>query len=260
MTAARSPRNVAAPPLPRASAGTTAPPHPRARVAAVDALRALALLAMIAYHFCYDLRYFGVLHADFEHDPLWLGARALILGAFLAIAGASLVLAERAGQTPIEFWRHVGVIGACAAIVSAASYVMFPRTYIWFGVLHAIAVSLVIARPFVRHPRVALVIGTSIVIAGVAFSDPAFDNRALGWLGFMTVKPWTEDYVPLFPWAGVAFCGIAIAHAFARRQVPAPAWLTRAPRWLLWCGRHTLAIYLLHQPVLLGALWVVLHR
>ena len=119
MTTARSPRNVAAPPLPRASAGTAAPPHPRARVAAVDALRALALLAMIAYHFCYDLRYFGVLHADFEHDALWLGARALILGAFLAIAGASLVLAERAGQTPIEFWRHVGVIGACAAIVSA---------------------------------------------------------------------------------------------------------------------------------------------
>ena len=74
--------------------------------------------------------------------------------------------------------------------------------FIWFGVLHAIAVSLVLARPLVRYPRTALALGIAVVVAGNAIRHPAFDNRSLGWIGFMTAKPSTEDYVPLFPWAG----------------------------------------------------------
>jgi len=65
-----------------------------ARVASIDAVRAIALIAMIAYHFCFDLRYFGVIRADFEHDPFWLGARTIILSSFLLLAGVSLVLAD----------------------------------------------------------------------------------------------------------------------------------------------------------------------
>ena len=85
----------------------------------------------------------------------------------------------------------------------------FPRSYIWFGVLHAVAVALVLARPLIPFPRASLAIGILVIVAGLALSHPAFDNRALGWLGFMTAKPSTEDYVPLFPWAGALLCGVA---------------------------------------------------
>ena len=100
---------------------------------------------MIAYHASFDLRWYRVIAADFEHDMFWLGARAFILSSFLLLAGISLVLASRAGQSLRAFWRHVATIAICALVVSVASYSMFPRTFIWFGVLHAIAVSLVIA-------------------------------------------------------------------------------------------------------------------
>jgi uncharacterized membrane protein len=234
------------------AAAVRAPPR-APRIAAVDALRGIAICAMIAYHFCFDLRYFGVTHADFERDPFWLGARAIILSSFLLLAGASLVLADRRGGGSRAFWRHVGVIAACALLVSVASYAMFPRSYIWFGVLHAIALSLVLARPLVRHPGAALLVGTGIVVAGNLVAHPAFDHRALGWLGFMTAKPRTEDYVPLFPWAGLTFIGIALGHALARRDFTPRAALARAPRGLARLGRHSLPVDKLHQPLLFSA-------
>src|SRR6185369_10090813 len=103
-----------------------------ARIPAIDALRGLAIVAMILYHFAFDLAYFRVTASDFYHDPLWL------------LAGVSLALAQRSDSGRARFWRHVAMIAACAVAVSVASYLVFPRSYIWFGVLHAIALSLIL--------------------------------------------------------------------------------------------------------------------
>jgi len=233
---------------------------PAARIAGLDALRGIAIVAMAIYHFCFDLRYFGVTRADFEHDPFWLAARSAILSSFLLIAGISMVLARRGVRSDAHWLRHAAVIAGAALLVSAASYVMFPRSYIWFGVLHAIAVSLLIARPVVDRPTVAFIIGVVVIIAGVAWAHPMFDHRALGVLGFTTHKPTTEDYVPLFPWTGVLLIGIAAGHALARRQFALLAPLGHAPAALRWMGRHSLVIYLVHQPLIFGLLAAVLRR
>ena len=231
----------------------------RRRVSRVDALRGAAILAMIAYHFCFDLRYYGVLNADFEHGPFWLTARSLILSSFLLLAGVSLVLAVRANSSPAKFWRHVGVIALCAIAVSAGSYALFPKTFIWFGVLHAIAVSLVLARPLVRRPALAFALGAAVVVAGVGFAHPGFNRLPLAWIGFVTVKPATVDYVPLFPWTGVLLLGIALGHTLYRNNWSAVIGGERWPGWIAFLGRHSLAVYMLHQPLLIGALWLALH-
>ena len=85
-----------------------------ARIGSLDALRGLAIVAMIAYHFGYDLRYFGVTHSDLEHDWRWIGARSLILASFLAIAGISAVLAEHRSRPLVHWLRHVLVIAGAA--------------------------------------------------------------------------------------------------------------------------------------------------
>ena len=250
--AARSAHSIA----PRASAGQ----RRDARVSGIDALRGLALCLMIVYHFSFDLRFFRVTSADFEHDPFWLGFRAMIVGSFMTLVGVSLVLADTAGTSRTKFWRRIAMIAACALLATMGSYLVFPRTFIYFGILHCIAVASVLAWPLVRRPHIALALGVALVVAGLALAHPVFDQRPLSWIGFTTTKPATEDYVPLVPWAGVVLVGIAVGHALVRTQVRALAPLSAPPRWLRWLGRHSLAVYMLHQPLLLGALWIPLGR
>lgn len=230
------------------------------RIAGLDALRGLAIVAMIAYHLCFDLRYFGVTHWDFEHDLRWLTARTLILSSFLLIAGISAVLARRQAS-PVRHWlRHIGIIAGAALLVSAGSWLMFPRSFIWFGVLHAIAVSLLLARPLYGRPLLAALVGIAVIVAGSTYANAAFDNRTLGWIGFMTAKPVTEDYVPLFPWTGVLLLGVTAGHALVRTRFAALAPLARLAAPLQLLGRHSLIVYLLHQPLLLGLLWLAVQR
>jgi uncharacterized membrane protein len=229
------------------------------RIASIDALRGIALIAMIAYHFCFDLRMFGFARFAFETDWRWLAARSIILGTFLFLAGVSVVLLRQRPGAPARFLRHVALIAAAAIGVTVASRVAFPERFIWFGVLHAIAVSVSIAWPLASRPRTAGIAGLAVIAAGLLFSHPFFDNRVLGWIGFMTFKPPTEDYVPLFPWAGVVLVGVASGQAVVHASATWAAPLARLPGWIAMAGRHSLAVYLVHQPVLIGVLWAVAH-
>jgi len=228
------------------------------RVAPIDALRGLAILAMVAYHFAFDLRFFGVIGADFENDRFWLTARATIVTSFLLLAGVSLVLADRAGVGAKRFLRRIALIALCAIAASMASYVIYPQTYIYFGILHCIALSLLVARPLARNAAAAVVLGILVVSAGLLIAHPAFDHRMTSWIGFTTQKPATQDFVPVFPWLGVVLLGVGLGHGLWRAQFRPIAALGRAPRPLLWMGRHSLAIYMVHQPLLMSALWLVL--
>ena len=225
----------------QASARTRdASPAAPARVTAVDALRGAAVCAMIAYHFCFDLNWFGVLHADFNRDMLWLSLRAIIVSSFMFLVGISMVLAQQAGISPSRYWRRIALIAACALLVTAGSYAAFPQTFITFGILHCIAVASVLAWPFARYPLAALIAGTAIVAIGLQVRLPVFDTPWLNWIGLMTHKPATEDYVPIFPWLGVVLIGIAAGtwlsgKAFqplqpVGRVAPALADLARTPQ------------------------------
>ncbi|HXX85704.1 MAG TPA: heparan-alpha-glucosaminide N-acetyltransferase [Casimicrobiaceae bacterium] len=241
------------------SAGTV---HPRSaattRIAAVDALRGGAILAMIGYHFAFDLTWFGVFRADFNNDALWLTLRALIVSSFLLLVGVSLVLARGARISRHRFWRRIALIAFCAMLVTAGSYFAFPQTFITFGILHCIAVSSVLAWPLVRYPLAALVTGLAIVEIGLQVRLQIFDTRWLNWIGMMTHKPPTEDYVPLFPWLGVVLVGVAVGGWLARKDYrPLQPMSRAAPRWLNWLGKHSLLVYMVHQPILLGMLRVL---
>jgi uncharacterized membrane protein len=230
------------------------------RVEGIDTLRGLAIVAMIVYHFVFDLRFFGIVRADFENDAFWLGYRALVLSTFLLLVGTSLVLARQFKVPTARFARRVAVIAMCALAATIGSYAMFPERFIYFGILHCIAVASVLARPLVGRPGLAVALGLAAIVAGLAVSHPFFDARATSWLGFNTIKPATEDFVPLFPWIGVVLLGIGAGHELLRRELAPIAPLARAPRALRWLGRHSLAVYMVHQPLLLGILWLALRR
>lgn len=237
----------------------------------IDALRAFAMLWMTVFHFCFDLDHFGYWNQSFLNDPFWTTQRTAIVSLFLLCAGMGQAVALQQGQSWPRFWRRWAQVAGAALLVTAGSALMFPRTYIYFGVLHGIAVMLLIVR-FTAHwdrrwlvALGALVIASKFIAAsalatgaGAAFAD-IFNSRALNWLGWVTRKPATEDYVPLAPWLGVMWWGVAaggwlLEHRRAWVQAPVAS---RPGRAMAWLGRWSLSYYLVHQPVMIGALMAV---
>lgn len=226
-----------------------------ARIALVDAVRGAAVVAMIAYHFGFDLNYLGWLHQDINHDPLWLGARSLILGTFLFTAGASFALAEVSRVVlRTQFKRILKILGA-ALLVTAGSWLAFPKSAIYFGVLHALAVMSVLLLAIPRGFWPACSLGLLLIIVGTTYTSSLFDQPQLAWIGLMTRKPVTEDYVPLLPWFGTCLIGYGVAcGSFSRPWFKTFAGIRPGPPLLTWIGRRSLVIYLVHQPLILAVL------
>jgi uncharacterized membrane protein len=233
---------------------------PAARLPLIDAARGVAIAAMVVYHFSWDLRYFGYIAVDVTEDLGWrLFARA-IAGSFLFIVGVSLVLATRNGVDSARYLRRLGVIAAAAAAITVVTYFVFPDSYVFFGILHHIAVASVLGLAFVNAPiPVVAASAVACFLAPPLLSGPAFDSPALFWLGLASYFPRTNDFVPIFPWFGVVLAGIVAARlAWLRwpEGLTRGALLARAPRSLVWAGRHSLVIYLIHQPVLFGLVYL----
>jgi len=230
-------------------------PQPQQRLLLIDALRGIAIAMMVAFHFCFDLSYFGLADFNFYEDSFWLNARTLILSSFLFLVGVSLVLATRSGLILTRYLRRLGYLLAAALLVSVATWWMFTERFVFFGVLHFIALASVLGLLFVRAGWLNLVLGVALILAANRYQSPWFDEPGRRWIGLMTHKPPTEDYVPLLPWFGVVLLGIFAGPAMqrlARRWQPRSA--ASALDWLAFAGRHSLLIYLLHQPMLMGAL------
>ena len=213
---------------------------------------------MIVYHFLYDLNYFGWLRLRMLVDQPWVGWRTAIVTQFLLLVGVSLVLRTSFRPGIRDFLQRWAQVAGAALLVSAGSWLVFGPRFIWFGILHFIAVALLLARPLVRFGAWNLALGAAALVAGLALAHPAFDPAPANIVGFVTRKPRTEDYVPLFPWIGVVLAGIGLGALWQRTgwRVPAPlvALNARPPRVLLLLGTWALTVYLVHQPLLMGAL------
>ena len=236
------------------------------RFTALDALRGVAIIWMTAYHFCFDLNHLGYLKQDFYADPFWTGQRTAIVSLFLFTAGLGQAVAVQQGQSWRRFWRRWAQVAGCALLVSAGSYAMFPKSFIYFGVLHGMAVMLLIVRLTAAWgPWLWIAGGFAFAMKFIAIYAHSYwtgveflNENYFNWLGLISRKPFTEDYVPIVPWLGVMWWGMA-AGQWALRQ--RPHWFaadaTAAGRPLAWLGRWSLSYYLLHQPVMIGLLMAV---
>ena len=229
----------------------------------LDALRGVAIVWMACFHFVFDLNHFGLLvpKQNFYADPFWTVQRSCIVSGFLFCAGLSLAAALHAGQTWPRFWQRWAQVAGCALLVSIGSAFMFPRSFISFGVLHGIAVMLVVARLAAPLRAGLLPLGAAVLLLPWLWRHPVFDSRWTNWVGLVTSKPVTEDYVPLLPWLGVVLWGLAAGQwLLLDRPRVLDGELPSALQPLAALGRWPLSFYMLHQPVLIGGIlaWTTL--
>lgn len=235
---------------------------PGGRLQVIDLARAIALLAMASYHFSWDLEFFGYLEPGTTgHGLFKLYARS-IASSFLFLVGVSLVLAHWPKFRGKGFWRRLAMVAGSAALISLATWFAVRDEFIFFGILHEIALASVLGLAFVRLPAIlTLAFAAAVVALPQFFRAEFFDTPWLWWVGLSAHVPRSNDYVPLFPWfgavlAGIALTRLAIAAGLRERLARVRLPDTRPMRLLMFSGRHSLAFYLVHQPVLIAVVWV----
>jgi len=225
---------------------------PQTRLTSLDTARTLAVVCMVIFHFTFDLALFGHIDAGTMSQPFWYYFARLIAGSFLFLSGIGLWLAHGRGIRWPAFWKRWAMIAAAAALVTLASLWLVPGGPIWFGILHALAATALLGLLALRLPW-PVTLGLALLIFAAAWGPrfPALDPLWLVWTGLAESRPMMGDYVPLIPWIAPALAGLAFAKAVKLDlwRGTRPSRLTRA---LTFPGRHSLIIYLLHQPILFG--------
>ncbi|MEI4484905.1 heparan-alpha-glucosaminide N-acetyltransferase [Frigidibacter sp. MR17.14] len=228
----------------------------RPRLWSLDIARTVLLVAMASFHLTVDLEMAGLIGPTSMTPPWQLYAR-LIAGSFLFAAGFSLWLAHGRGIRARSAAIRIAQIAAGALAVSVATRLAVPGAWVFFGILHLIAVGSLLSLACLRLPFWLTALAGAAVLAAPRFVIlPLLDTPWGMWTGLGWVIPRSVDFVPLFPWWGMMLLGLAKAQAvtrFGRMPVGRPAAsVPRWQRWLAWPGQHGLAVYLIHQPVLFG--------
>lgn len=235
----------------------------RARWQLLDLLRGIAILAMVVFHVAWDLYFFGYSPVDVTEVFGWVVFQKSILTSFLLLVGAGLVLGHGNGIRWRAFWRRWAFLVVAALLTTAGTYWMFPDYFVFFGVLHAIALFSLMALPFLRlRWWITALVGAVVIAANFAWNDAVFEQRWLAWIGFWPNSPPTSDVVPIFPWFGVVLLGVALMRVILASPLRAgiSSWRSDVPltQGVAWLGRWSLPFYLLHQPVIIGVLYAVM--
>jgi len=216
------------------------------RVWEIDFVRAVAIMFMVAFHFLWDLQQFTELDLVY-----WDAVEKISNGAVVFM----FISAISSGFSRKPFKRGLMVF-AVGLGVTAVTYFTFPDTYVRFGILHFLGVSMMLF-PLLKRINNVVLLGLAVVsvILGFAFADLRFSNGLLLPLGIRYNGFNSVDYYPLFPYLAATILGvIAYKKWYYKRKSLFPFYWS--PFLIQWISRNALVIYLVHQPIILGVLFM----
>ena len=221
----------------------------------IDAFRGIAIIMMIIYHIIFDLNYFGIYKINIYFPPLRIFLYS-IGTIFLLIVGISLHLSFLKNQIKVKYVKRGLMIFFIGILITIITWSYPHDGFIVFGVLHCIGLSIILSYPFLRLFYINLILGISLILIGIFLTQFSFNFNYLLFLGFRPSGFYTLDYFPLLPWFGVVLIGIFIGKLFYKKdQINAKSSYlseTFAVKKLTFLGRHSLIIYLIHQPILIA--------
>ncbi|MDU0355191.1 heparan-alpha-glucosaminide N-acetyltransferase [Paraglaciecola aquimarina] len=223
------------------------------RVFEVDVLRGSAIVLMIIFHFGYDLAVFGWATYNTGIDIEWRIFRAMIVTGFLLAVGMSSYLAYHRKVDGKKLFKACAKLLLVSVFLTISSVFMYPDTWIYFGIIHFITVALFLSVPFVRIPNISAVLGTFIIL-GYGLDYISMHSLWLWSIDNIGIPQQTVDLASFIPWFGVVLLGIFVMHKQCFNLSVPQRQLTKA---LAWLGKHSLVIYLLHQPIIYSGLSLI---
>lgn len=216
------------------------------RIPEIDALRGIAIIVMIIFHFFFDLSYFGVLRQEM-FEGAWLVFARIGQFLFLGLVGVSIALSRKNfSQQVLRGFK----IFLCGMLVTLATYFFAPQDFVKFGVLHFIGVAAPIVYLFKGQKVYAFFAALFAFFLGRYFGSLTTDEVFLFPFGIVRNDFSSLDYFPIFPWLAASLIGLIIGeflYGKGKERIP----VLGKTRPLMFLGRHSLLIYLIHQPILI---------
>jgi uncharacterized membrane protein len=234
----------------------------------IDAFRGIAILMMIAYHVLFDLVYFGFTSTDLDSLPVLVFLYP-IGSLFLLLVGVSLTLSYNRvkqtftkGQLRVKYLKRGCSIFGLGLLITMVTWVYPHDGFIVFGILHCIGLSILLGYVFIRSRFAAVLIGIMCIGVGVFLRVfVTVDYPWLLWVGVVPRSFYTLDYFPLLPWFGFVLLGIFLGNRLyqdtTRKFKIKDVSEFIGTKLLCFLGRHSLIIYLLHQIIIVGILYLL---
>ena len=237
------------------------------RIRLLDFLRAVAVVAMIFYHFVYDLGDFGYLSLITVVNGYWKLFAQGIGCSFLFVSGISFWVMASGGINWSKYLKRLIILIAAALLISIITYQVNSNTFIFFGILHLLAACSLFSILIYRLPIFLLItLGTAILFlpeyyhTSGFYNDALFSNKALAWTGLYSGKTGSVDFYAFMPWSAAFVFGLASSKIFiksSRASSLSPLSFKEEKvnlglASILWVGRNSLLVYLIHQPILIG--------
>jgi uncharacterized membrane protein len=225
----------------------------------IDMVRGIAILMMVLFHTIFDLNYFRIFSLE-VYNGFWHYFAFATASLFLLIVGISLTISRARAQSHSSglllarkfVYRGAGIL-ILGLLVTFGTWWYLGQGFIVFGILHLIGVSVIISPLFFRFKTGNIVLGFFFIVIGYFLSTISGPV----WLLPLGIHPpgfWSVDYEPLFPWTGMVLLGMGLGEnlypgGVRRFTLPAIPRVVMQP--LAFLGRHSLVVYLVHQPVII---------
>ena len=229
----------------------------------LDLLRGIAIILMIFYHALYDLFYFAGFSVNLWSGIFWFLGRfsafifIFLVGVCMSISYSRAKKNDSGWNLFLKYFVRGTKIFSLGILITLFTYWYLPNGTVYFGILHFIGVSVVLAYFFLEFKRLNVFLGLAVIAIGYYLKTLTFRFSSLLFLGFAPENFYTLDYFPLFPWFGVVLLGIFFGNVFYNggvRRFSIPNYSTKL-KPLLFLGKNSLIIYFLHQPILIGLIY-----
>ncbi|MBQ7935181.1 MAG: DUF1624 domain-containing protein [Clostridia bacterium] len=230
----------------------------RERVYALDWIRGIAVIGMVLHHALFSLEQVSWIFGDsitfwvLETKTFWV-LQEIFVGLFLLVSGICTAYSR-------NVLRRGLIVTGAAALITLVTGVLLPLLgvtglEIWFGILHMIGISMLLYGLFIcKKPwvPVATAIGLFIIyLAMINLPDTLFSDGMLAVIGLPQEGFYSADYYPLLPYFFVFLAGTFLGPMVQEHRLPERFYTLRI-RSVEWVGRHSLWVYLAHQPILFG--------
>ncbi|WP_347488199.1 heparan-alpha-glucosaminide N-acetyltransferase [Desulfoscipio sp. XC116] len=221
------------------------------RLREIDILRGIALALMIVYHLLYDLNVFFNFSIAYDKGLFYLtGKSAAVL--FILVAGISSSFSRN------NIYRGLKLI-TWGCVIFLITYIVVPGSNIVFGILQFLGVCLLLYPMFKNiSSSVLAAAGTAIILIDEFIAQLSVSQNWLVPLGFREPSFSSVDYFPLIPWLGVFLWGLSISKIIYKQKNSLIKAENKLFKPFSAIGKHTLVIYLVHQPIIMAALYLII--